>query len=374
MHVELAHAAKVTFFDDNNMYVTLDTDEDDEIYQVPNANPVENPMPISNVIISDTNGIDISTIRVEKSSSADSIPETAEALKPPALPIGEKVNLSQKIPIPVDARVPNDAILDWLEKQNPGLADSFAQEFNVSTNRPTGIFRTPKTDRPDHQFNSRGCPTPAPFDPATVHSQAIADITAQYSELNEEGQKDLWLSALASNDSALIHALTNLRVQNTKANSSTQLAKLTKDLLTHSEKHKVNELKYEEQAGKRRLYFHNWLTRLAAVIKMFAQTASVLDIDNDIILFSDPTCIGNRALYMLLCSKVDNFYRNLIQREHNCGDKALRLLKSYCASCTIVDKNHFHREFTNLRLINDETATHFFEAFHHRPYQSHHCR
>jgi len=177
LHVELAHAAKVTFFDDNNMYVTLDTDEDDEIYQVPNANPVEKPMPISNVIISDTNGIDISTIRVEKSSSADSIPETAEALKPPALPIGEKVNLSQKIPIPVDARVPNDAILDWLEKQNPGLADSFAQEFNVSTNRPTGIFRTPKTDRPDHQFNSRGCPTPAPFDPATVHSQAIADIT-----------------------------------------------------------------------------------------------------------------------------------------------------------------------------------------------------
>jgi hypothetical protein len=90
-----------------------------------------------------------------------------------------------------------------------------------------------------------------------------------------------------------------------------------------------------------------------------------LDIDNDIILFSDPTCIGNRALYMLLCSKVDNFYRNLIQREHNFGDKALRLLKSYCASCTIVDKNHFHREFTNLRLINDETATHFLKRFTH---------
>jgi len=59
-----------------------------------------------------------------------------------------------------------------------------------------------------------------------------------------------------------------------------QVAKLTKDLLTHSEKHEVPELKYEEQAGKRRLYFHNWLTRLSAVIKMFSQTASVLDADN----------------------------------------------------------------------------------------------
>jgi len=45
------------------------------------------------------------------------------------------------------------------------------------------------------------------------------------------------------------------------------------------------------------------------------------------------------------------------------GDKALQLLKSYCASCTIVDKNHFHRELTNLRIINDETATHFLKRF-----------
>jgi hypothetical protein len=96
---------------------------------------------------------------------------------------------------------------------------------------------------------------------------------------------------------------------------------------------------------------------------MFSQTAPVLDVDDEIILFPDPMYIGNQALYMLLCSKVDNFYRNLIQREHNLGDKGLKLLKSYCASCTIVDKNHFHREFSSLRLINDETATHFLKRF-----------
>jgi hypothetical protein len=141
------------------------------------------------------------------------------------------------------------------------------------------------------------------------------------------------------------------------------LAKLTKDLLTHCEKHKVMELRYEEQAGKRRLYFHNWLTRIAAVIKMFSHTAPVLNAENDVIEFMDPTGIGNQALNLLLCSKVDNFYRNLIQRHQDRGDKALALLQSYCASCTIVDKNHFHHEFTNLRLQNEETATHFLKRF-----------
>ncbi len=66
---------------------------------------------------------------------------------------------------------------------------------------------------------------------------------------------------------------------------------------------------------------------------------------------------------MLLCSKVDNFYRNINQREHNMGDKALKLLKSYYASCTIVDKNQFHHEFTNLQIVNEESATHFLKRF-----------
>jgi len=185
----------------------------------------------------------------------------------------------------------------------------------------------------------------------------------QYQELNEEGQKVLWLGARASNDTNLIQALTNIRLRNNAVNSKSQLAKLTKDLLTHSEKHKVMELKYEEQAGRQRLYFHNWLTRLSAVIKMFSHIASVLDVDNNIVEFADPTCIGNQALCMLLCSKVNNFYRNLIQCQHNHGDKALSLLKSYWASFTIINKNHFHREFTNLRTQNDETSTHFLKRF-----------
>jgi len=275
----------------------------------------------------------------------------------------EQTTLAPKLPIPVDSKLPYETILDWLERQNPVLADSFAQEFNLSTNQTTQIFRTPKPVQPEHCFKSRHSPHPTSLNSDIVHCKAIEDTIPQYQELTEEGQKDLWLSALASNDTTLIRELTSIRVKNTKANSGTQLAKLAKDLLTHSEKHKVNELKYEEQAGKRRLYFHKWLMQVAAVIKMFSQTASVLDADNEVVLFPDSNCIGNRSLYMLLCSKVDNLYRNLIQRKQNRGDKALKLLKSYCASCTIVDKNHCHRELTNLRIIHEETATHFFKRF-----------
>lgn len=65
----------------------------------------------------------------------------------------------------------------------------------------------------------------------------------------------------------------------------------------------------------------------------------------------------------MICSKVDNFYRNLIRCQHNYGDKALLLLKTYCANCTLVDKNHFHREFTNLQILQDENATHFLKQF-----------
>ncbi|MFN9982937.1 MAG: hypothetical protein ACK53Y_23615 [bacterium] len=36
------------------------------------------------------------------------------------------------------------------------------------------------------------------------HHNIIKDILAQYQDLNEEGQKDLWLGALASNDTELI--------------------------------------------------------------------------------------------------------------------------------------------------------------------------
>jgi hypothetical protein len=56
-------------------------------------------------------------------------------------------NMEKKVApkVPMVGNIPsNDRILQWLEKQNPVLADSFAQECNISTNNLTRIFQTPK--------------------------------------------------------------------------------------------------------------------------------------------------------------------------------------------------------------------------------------
>jgi hypothetical protein len=387
--LESAFGAQVTFIDDNNNVVTIGDDNDATSETNLETNTLSQ-LELSNIAIRNSNSDES-----EGESIQEQIVNTTETnhmdtddQKPAALPLelednSMKINLlheslprsssaslpklsipvmlPQKIPINAN-HVSNDDIMKWLEKQNPRLADSFANEFKLYMTKSVRSY--PKSKLVAH---GTGIPVIPPSNTVPNDSMAVNalvdDLTKQYQELNEEGQKDLWLGALASNDTNLIQALTNLRLHQNTTNSKTQLAKLTKDLLTHSEKHKVNELWYEVQAGRRRLYFHNWLTRISAVIKMFSQTAPVLDANNGIIEFTDPNCIGNQALYMLISSKIDNFYRNLIQRQQNRGDKALSLLKSYCASCTFVDKSHFHREFTNLRLQSNETATHFLKRF-----------
>jgi len=376
--LESAFGVQVTFLDDNNNFVTLCEDtvvEGLALEQEEDLRPSEGFIgsEVSNIAIRNSNSSDTSEnddlVQDDDVIYDHNIQELDEDTKPVALPLkpeGKSNNstLSRTSTLPLPAKIPpttknvsNEDILPWLEKQNPILADSFANDFKISTTKSIHLPRTSIFPSMTQSSNKMGSST------NINNSPLVENLTKQYQELNEEGQKDLWLGALASNNTNLIQALTNIRLQNNNNNSKSQLAKLTKDLLTHSEKHKVTELKYEEQAGKRRLYFHNWLTRLSAVIKMFSQTAPVLDAENNIIEYADPKCVGNQALYMFLCSKVDNFYRTLIQRQHNHGDKALSLLKSYCASCTIVNKNHFHREFTNLRIQNDETATHFLKRF-----------
>jgi hypothetical protein len=204
----------------------------------------------------DLSRIELSNIATKHSHSETSEDETSSG--PLKQPIPElihgdikksaAIDLPPKIPINSN-NVANEDILQWLEKQNPQLADSFTNEFRISTTQPTRLF-------PKAKVIAQG-PTPTP-EPVTNNTTTttmtvnylIDDLTKQYQELNEDGQKDLWLGALASNDTNLIQALTKLRLRQNASNSKTQLAKLTKDLLTHCEKHKVTELRYEEQAGK----------------------------------------------------------------------------------------------------------------------------
>ena len=133
-------------------------------------------------------------------------------------------------------------------------------------------------------------------------------------------------------------------------------------MLTHADKHKIPELRYDVQAHKRRLLYHSWFTRLLPIIKMFPQTSPVYS-DNNIVPFTDPSCIGNQALFLLLSARVDNFYRNLIRPFDPHGDMALQKLLSYCANITTTDATHYDHLFTTLRLSDHETVTHFLKNF-----------
>jgi len=267
--LESAFGAQVTFIDDNNNVVTLGGEIDDERILIgQEEDPRESDgfigSEVSNIAIRNSNSEmseDDELLQGDDVISNNNKQELDEDIKPAALslqPEGKSNDsMTSKLPLPLPPKIPpnmknvsNEEILDWLEKQYPDLADSFAQEFHLSTNQSTRISHSPKIVHSSKVPKSRHSPDPAPRDMSKFHRNAIDDILEQYQELNEEGQKDLWLSALASNDTELIRELTNFRVRNAKVNSSMQLAKLTKDLLTHSEKHKVPELKYEEQAGK----------------------------------------------------------------------------------------------------------------------------
>jgi len=96
-------------------------------------------------------------------------------------------------------------------------------------------------------------------------------------------------------------------------------------LLTHAEKQNVPILKYDEQATKRRWNYQNWVARLRPVLEMFKQTASVFN-QEIIIVYKDPLHVGNKALFILVNAKVDNYFRNL-------------------------------------RMVTSETATHFLRRF-----------
>jgi hypothetical protein len=82
------------------------------------------------------------------------------------------------------------------------------------------------------------------------------------------------------------------------------LAKLTKELIKLAESYKVPELKFDEQASKRRYNYQTWLMKLQPILAMFIQTACVLPGDK-VVPFSDPTSMGNWALNLLISSHIN---------------------------------------------------------------------
>jgi hypothetical protein len=81
-------------------------------------------------------------------------------------------------------------------------------------------------------------------------------------------------------------------------------AKLAKELIKLGSTYKVPELK----KLLCHLNYQGWITRLHPILAMFPETASMLN-QEDIIPFIPADCIGNNALFLLISSRVDNYFQ-----------------------------------------------------------------
>jgi hypothetical protein len=95
---------------------------------------------------------------------------------------------------------------------------------------------------------------------------------------------------------------------------------------------------------------------------MFPQTNKVLH-DGNITSYDNPDDIGNKALYLLISAKVDEYFQRAIKKFEGHGDKALSFIKIQCAIISPEDTHHFHHLFTTLRIKDNESATNFFKRF-----------
>lgn len=211
-------------------------------------------------------------------------------------------------------------LLSWRQSNHPEIAQHFHQftdsslsSFASSSNSSiTTIHKTHTNDiNNNYNINNTNYNT----------SNIIVLTLATYLELDEEDQQKLWLQAQASNNTNLINRSLPLQSNNLDI----AFPKLIKELLTQTDKNNIPELRFDPHPNKWCLLYTNWLARLLPIIKMFSKTSPVYD-NETIILFDDPLGICNQALYMLITTKVDNFYWNMLHSFTDHHDQALQKL------------------------------------------------
>jgi hypothetical protein len=192
-------------------------------------------------------------------------------------------------------------------------------------------------------------------------SSPIQKMLNNYENLDDDTKKHLFQNALLTNNDALQRELMNL--QQNKISSSVSLqAKLAKELMKISETYKIPELTFDTKAKTRRSNYFTWCSKLHPILAMFPQTSKLFQ-DNEIISYENPEDIGNKALYILISSKVDEYFQRAIKQFEGYGDKALSFIKIQCANINSEDTHHFHHLFTTLRIKDNESATNFFQRF-----------
>jgi len=136
-------------------------------------------------------------------------------------------------------------------------------------------------------------------------------------------------------------------------------AKLAKELIKLANTYKVPELTFTDKATRRRSIYQTWFTKLRPILAMFTETASLIE-GEKVTPFDDTDCIGNKALYLLIGSRVDAYFQRAIRKFEGKGDQALLYIKNLCASVNADDTHHFHYLFTSIPIKEQESATNYF--------------
>jgi len=161
-------------------------------------------------------------------------------------------------------------------------------------------------------------------------SSPIQALLNTYKYLDDDAKKNLMHTAMLSNNEMLQREL--FKIQQSKPITGLSLqAKLAKELIKLAETYKISELVFETKATKRRSNYLTWWSKLRPILAMFPQNAVVFK-DNEIIPFPNPNNIGNRALYLLIYSKVDEYFQWSIEQFEGFGDKALASIKIQCTN------------------------------------------
>ena len=242
--------------------------------------------------------------------------------------------------------VSSTTLFNWLQTKDPAAYKRFLNDMR-SAHRST----VPSPPKP--AANSFSTPAPADI------SSALEPLLQDYDSLDDETKKEIWLGALKSLNPQLIARVSELRKPDLH---KTLLPKLTKELLTHAEKQAVSILKYDDNANKRRYNHQRWITGIKTVMEMFKETQGII-VSETIVPYQDPKCVGNQAVFILVNSKVDNYFKQVLTRVPKLGDKALQLLQTLCANVTSNDRHHYHHLFTNMRITTSESVTHFLYRF-----------
>jgi hypothetical protein len=123
--------------------------------------------------------------------------------------------------------------------------------------------------------------------------------------------------------------------------AATIQAKLAKELIKLANSYKIPELTFDVQASKQRFNFSTWYSKLQTILLMFPQTASVIDNMGMVKFYENSNDVGNKALFLLIGSKVDTYFQRAIRHFTGQGDKALAFIKSQCANISNEDRTNF---------------------------------